>query len=291
MLKKLQQRWKVNSWNLLLIITTFAMGGSACAYLSRVFLEYAGINKNGLGALLYITLITLLWPICVLIISIPLGQFSFFKSYLHRVWMKLTGKSKKKVSSAFKIAIFASGKGTNANNIISYFENITNIEIGLVITNNPSSGVINIAKAQSIPCHVLVDNEWQNGKELCKLLEKEQIQLIVLAGYLKKIPNDLIKKFNGKIINIHPALLPKYGGKGMYGSNVHRAVIAANEKQSGITIHFVDEVYDNGEIIFQQSCNILPSDSAESLAQKIHQLEHVFFPKVIHEVIEKQMHR
>jgi len=195
------------------------------------------------------------------------------------------------VNDKIAIAIFASGKGTNADNIISYFEKIQNCKVSLVVTDKEDAGVLSIAERHQVDSITVNKEERKDYQHCMRELEKRDIQYIVLAGYLKKIPEALIKQFPNKIINIHPALLPSYGGKGMYGKHVHEAVIANHEKQSGITIHFVDEHYDNGDIIFQAACEVSPEDTPESLASKIHELEYAHFPRVIHEVIEKQRQR
>ncbi len=291
MLKKLQQKWGVNSGKMVLILVTFALGGSSCARLADFLLQIFFDEKNIFWWTAYFFLIVILWPICVIIISIPLGQYSFFKSYIFRIWGKMSGKSGKTDQKTTKIAIFASGKGSNTNNIISYFKDISSIKIALILTDNSEAGVINVAKNNQIPFHILNKVDRVDYANCIEKLKNNHIDFIVLAGYLKKIPESLILAFPEKIINIHPALLPKYGGKGMYGSKVHESVIAKKETKSGITIHFVDEQYDHGKIIFQQICDVSPMDSAETLAEKIHQLEYTHFPRVIYEVIQKQNQR
>ena len=179
-----------------------------------------------------------------------------------------------------QIAVFASGTGTNAENIIKYFKNSAEARVVLVLTNNPSAGVITKARALSVNTIELQDREG-----VLKTLVDISIDLIVLAGFLLKLPSIIINSFNLKIINIHPSLLPKYGGKGMFGNNVHKAVIANREKESGITIHYVDEQYDNGEVIFQVNCKIEPEDSVNELAKKIHQIEMEHFPKIIEKLV------
>ncbi len=291
MLKKLQQKWGVNSGKMFLIMITFALGGSSCARLADLLLLLFFDEKNIFWWTAYFFLIVVLWPICVILISILLGQYSFFKSYIFRIWGKMIGKSVKINQKTTKIAIFASGKGSNANNIISYFKNISSVKIALILTDNSEAGVIDVAKNNHIPFHILNKEDRIDYSNCIEKLRNNHIDFIVLAGYLKKIPESLIRAFPEKIINIHPALLPKYGGKGMYGSNVHESVIAKKETESGITIHFVDEQYDHGEIIFQQNCDITASDTAETLAEKIHQLEYAHFPRVIYEVVQKQNQR
>jgi phosphoribosylglycinamide formyltransferase 1 len=183
------------------------------------------------------------------------------------------------------IAIFASGAGSNARQIIDHFSSSTVIKISLIVCNKPGAGVLNIAAAENIPYILIEKEKFFHGNGYADELKEKQIDLIVLAGFLWKIPDTLIKAYPHRIINIHPAPLPGFGGKGMYGNNVHAAVIAAGEKESGITIHYVDEHYDNGDIIFQAKCPVLPNDTPDSLAQRIHQLEHEHFPGVIAEVV------
>jgi formyltetrahydrofolate-dependent phosphoribosylglycinamide formyltransferase len=286
MLKKLQQRWKVNTLNLLLIISTFALGGSLCGLLGRKILLLTGIEKGFLWWLAYIIVITLLWPICVLFVSTPLGQFSFFKNYLNKIWERISKSKPKPVS----IAIFASGAGSNAQKIIDQFRANDSVIISLIICNNPNAGVISIATKEAIPTLLIEKKRFLEGDSYLDELEKKNIDLIILAGFLWKIPTALITAYPEKIINIHPALLPKYGGKGMYGSRVHQAVIDAKEKESGITIHYVDEIYDHGRIILQAACPIDEQDTAETLAAKVHALEHLHYPAVIAQLVKNKNH-
>ena len=288
MLNKLKQRWKVNEWGLFLIITTFALGGSACARIGSKILGLINIEKGVLWTVAYIFLITLLWPVCVLVISIPLGQFSFFKSYLSRVFRKMSGK---KPITQNRIAIFASGTGTNAENIIRFFEKDKNTAIGLIVCNNEKARVVSIAKQYKIPVVMIGKADLDKPASLMNNLKTANINFIVLAGFLKKLPSELINNFPKRIVNIHPALLPKYGGKGMYGKHVHEAVIANKDESSGISIHYVDEVYDNGEIIFQKKCEVSLNDTADTLAQKVHSLEYEYYPKLIKKIIDEQNHR
>lgn len=186
------------------------------------------------------------------------------------------------------LAIFSSGNGTNAENIIKYFNKSggsSAINVKVLFCNNPQAGVIARARNLGVPAVVLSKEEMtlagRDNTILTDLLGFFNINAIILAGYLLKVPLQLIHTYPGKIINIHPALLPKYGGKGMYGHHVHEAVISAGEKESGITIHLADEVYDNGRIIFQAKCDIDKSDTPDTLAAKIHLLEQANFPKAI----------
>jgi phosphoribosylglycinamide formyltransferase-1 len=183
------------------------------------------------------------------------------------------------------LAIFASGTGSNAQKIIDYFRHSSHIRVAVIVCNKPDAGVLAIAKRESIPQLLIERERFLRGDGYAEELEKMGIGFIVLAGFLWKIPDTLINQWRNRIINIHPALLPLHGGKGMYGEKVHQAVIAAGEKESGITIHYVDEHYDNGDVIFQAKCEVIPGDTAASLAERIHKLEHQYFPRVIEEVI------
>ncbi|HXS57842.1 MAG TPA: phosphoribosylglycinamide formyltransferase [Hanamia sp.] len=185
-----------------------------------------------------------------------------------------------------RLAIFASGAGSNAQQIINYFRESINVKIVLIVCNNPKAGVLAIASKENIPVFLLEKNKFLETGYVAEL-KSYQTDFIILAGFLWKVPQVLINAFQNKIINIHPALLPAYGGKGMYGSAVHSAVIAAKEKESGITIHFVDEKYDHGEIIFQVKCEISENETSESLAEKIHKLEHENYPKIIASIVER----
>lgn len=183
-------------------------------------------------------------------------------------------------------AIFASGEGTNAENLFHYFKNDNRIKIKLVVTNVDTAGVIARAEQHKKSVQIISKtalNEYTG--QIIEFLKAEKIDLIILAGFLLKIPEKFIKAFPGQIINIHPALLPKYGGKGMYGMNVHKAVIENKETESGITIHYVNEEYDKGEIILQASCRIEEGDTAETLNAKIRKLEFEHFPKAIEKLI------
>lgn len=183
-----------------------------------------------------------------------------------------------------RIAILASGSGTNAENIINYFKNSVSISVALVLSNKKEAKVLERASRLEIPNRSFNKNDFIATDEVLNLL-KENADYVILAGFLWKIPAKIIEAFPNKVINIHPALLPKYGGKGMYGMHVHNAVVENKEKQTGITIHYVNENYDEGAIIFQKSFEVLESDSADDVAEKIHKLEYEYFPKVIENVI------
>jgi phosphoribosylglycinamide formyltransferase-1 len=184
------------------------------------------------------------------------------------------------------IAIFASGSGTNAQRISEYFSAHPSIRVKLIFCNNPSAHVIRRAEALGIPCELFDRRTFSETGHIVSLLGKNDISLIVLAGFLWLIPPNLLKAYKGKIINIHPALLPKYGGRGMYGSHVHEAVIRSGDKESGISIHHVNEKYDDGSIIFQSRCPVLEGDSVETLAGRIHELEYRYYPEVIERLLE-----
>ena len=186
-----------------------------------------------------------------------------------------------------RIAIFASGSGTNAQNIINFFSDDSQVEVSLLLSNNANALALERAKTLGVETVVFNKEQLLSPSGVLKILQKFSIDFIVLAGFLWKIPKILIDLFEGQIVNIHPALLPKFGGKGMFGTNVHAAVLKSDEKKSGITIHYVNNQYDKGVVIFQAECIILPQDTPESLADKIHDLEIKHFPKVIKSLLEK----
>ncbi len=184
-----------------------------------------------------------------------------------------------------KIAIFASGSGTNAERLALYFKTSALARVVLILSNRRDAFVLQRAAQLGIQSYVFTREELHHEDGVLQLLLSQKIDFIVLAGFLWLVPLPIITTFKGKIVNIHPALLPKYGGKNMYGHKVHEAVIAAGEKESGITIHRVDEVYDNGAILFQAKCTINTDDTPQTLASKIHQLEYAHFPKIIESLL------
>ena len=325
-IQNLQEKWKVGGSQFWLIMLTFALGGSLSGRLCSFLLNLAFLEKNWAFWLVYPLFLTILWPFSVLFVSFFTGQFRFFKGYLGRVGAKVFGiggsvtapstasaaPATSSVSSAapsfssaapIHIAIFASGAGSNARKIIEYFEGAglkstsSQVKVSLIVCNVPDAGVLAIAKEKGIPTLLINKSEFA-ATGYVESLHNADIQFIVLAGFLWKVPEVLVRAYqpgmkidgalvNGKenvskgIINIHPALLPKYGGKGMYGSRVHEAVIAAGEKESGITIHWVNEHYDEGGIIFQATCEVVSSDTPDTLADKIHVLEHAHFAPTI----------
>ena len=187
-----------------------------------------------------------------------------------------------------KIVIFASGSGTNAENIIKHFKNNNSGTVVSVFTNNPKAYVIERAKNLQVPIEIFTKEQLNESKVLQKL-NTIQPDLIVLAGFLLKFPEDIVAQYPDKIINVHPALLPKYGGKGMYGMKVHQTVVENKEKETGITIHYVNENYDEGNIIFQKKVTLLITDTPEVVAEKIHELEQKYFPTIVEEVLKSKI--
>lgn len=185
-----------------------------------------------------------------------------------------------------RIAIFASGSGTNAENIIKYFASNEKIEIACVVTNKKDAFVLKRAENLNIESKFFSKDDFFDTTNVIKYLIEKKINFIVLAGFLLKIPQNIINLFPQNIINIHPALLPKFGGKGMYGDNVHKAIVESKETETGITIHYVNENYDEGTIIFQEKCPVLKSDTYEDVAKKVHALEYTHFPVVIENILK-----
>lgn len=186
------------------------------------------------------------------------------------------------------IAIFASGSGTNAENIVRYFSGNPKVNVKLILSNRSDAFVLTRAKNLNVKSFVFSATDLRETETVDQLLSSEKIDIIVLAGFLLKVPDRVVTAYRGRIINIHPSLLPKYGGKGMYGSRVHQAVIDSCDFESGITIHLVDEIYDNGETLFQAKCIIEEGETPDSLALKIHELEKEHFPKVIDQFINSR---
>ncbi|TLX75013.1 phosphoribosylglycinamide formyltransferase [Labilibacter sediminis] len=183
------------------------------------------------------------------------------------------------------VAVFASGSGSNAENIVKYFEGRLFSADFHFLTNNKKAFVIERARKLNVKCTLFNREEFYNSDAIVEKLQDEGCELIVLAGFLWLVPENIINAFKGKIINIHPALLPKYGGKGMYGSKIHEAVVANGETETGITIHYVDENYDEGKIIHQVKCDVLPTDTAADVESKIHALEYKHYPEVVEKLL------
>ena len=280
MLNKLQQKWNVSTIQLLLILCTFAVTGTTTAVISRYITGWVGFNESTFWLwklLLRIFMLVFGYQFILLIVAFFFGQFPFFWNYekkiLRRMGIMKPGQA--------KLAIFASGKGSNAEKIIQHFVNHDNIHISLIVSNRQQAGVLDIAQRNKIPTMLLEKKKFMETDEYVQLIKNQGITHIVLAGFLLKVPDNLINTYNNKIVNIHPALLPAYGGKGMYGEHVHQAVIRAGEKESGITIHLVDEEYDHGKTLFQAKVVVDANDTPSSLAEKIHRLEHQHYPSVI----------
>jgi len=288
MFARLKKKWNVTWLQFALIFTTFALGGSLCGYAGRKLLALVGMEKGVLYIVVYVLLVTLLWPLAVLLVSIPLGQLRFFKHYIRRIGKKMVQQpGKDEPQRKLRIAIFASGAGSNAHKIMEHFYDHPSIEVGLVVSNKVGAGVLQIAAAFKVPVLLLEKEPFFRGDAYVPQLQHAGIDFIVLAGFLWKVPAALIQAYPDKIINIHPALLPKYGGKGMYGNFVHEAVIAAKEKESGITIHYVDEQYDHGSMIFQARCEVTATDTPASLAERIHTLEHAHYAAQIEKLLSR----
>ena len=274
---------------MIFIISTFAIGGSVTGYAGRKLMNVFAIEQGWLWVLVYLLLIILIWPLAVVLVSIPFGQFRFFMKYIRKIGMRVriikNQESKVRTQKSTCLAIFASGTGSNTQKIIDHFRNSSAVKITLIVSNNQNAGVLKIAAKENIPFLIIEKEKFFRGNAYVEELIEKQIDFIVLAGFMWMIPSALINAYRNKIVNIHPALLPKYGGKGMYGQYVHEAVIANKEKESGISIHYVDEIYDHGKIIFRAKCPVLETDTADSLAQRIHALEHEHYPKVISELV------
>lgn len=189
---------------------------------------------------------------------------------------------------SISLAIFASGSGSNAENIVRYFENNPEIEVRCILSNNPKAKVLERADRLGIPARTFTREQLYNPDHMLKVLRHFETDYIILAGFLWLVPSYLVESYEHRIINIHPALLPAYGGKGMYGDHVHRAVVADGASESGITIHFVNDRYDEGAVIAQFKCAVEPNDTPETLAARIHELEYAHFPETIERVIKEQ---
>ena len=298
-INKLRAKWGLGPVQFWLVMLTFALGGSLSGRLCTKILDLVILERNWAFWLIYPLFLTILWPFSVIFVSFFTGQFTFFKGYLNRVGSKLFGRtvvadggaaSGSGPAAPIHVAIFASGAGSNARKIIEYFEgggagSNTRIKVSLIVCNVPGAGVLEIAKEKGIPT-LLINKEEFARTGYVESLRNADIHFIVLAGFLWKVPAVLVNAYPRSIINIHPALLPKYGGKGMYGARVHEAVIAAGEKESGITIHWVNEQYDEGAIIFQATCSVDNGDTPAMLANKIHALEHAHFAPTIEKLLK-----
>jgi phosphoribosylglycinamide formyltransferase-1 len=194
-------------------------------------------------------------------------------------------------SNKIRIAVFASGSGSNAERFFEHFKHSPLAEIALVCSNRPDAYVLERAKNHKLPSYTFTNKQLQETQDVLLKLQEEKIELIVLAGFLRLIPSNLVEAFPNRIVNIHPALLPKWGGKGMWGIHVHEAVVSAKELQSGITVHYVNGRYDEGDIIFQTSCALTTGDSPAEVAAKVLKLEHEHYPKVVEQLIEEHFNK
>jgi formyltetrahydrofolate-dependent phosphoribosylglycinamide formyltransferase len=285
MFQSLQKKWKVTPQQLVLILCTFATTGTLTAYISRSITEWLQldpVNDREWRLVLRLLVLVFGYQFIILVVSFFFGQFKFFWNYEKKILRRM----RLLPPAPAQIAIFASGKGSNAEKIIQYFENHKNIHVKLIVCNKQGAGVMEIADRHQIPTLLLDKQGFYESKKYVEYIENQHITHIVLAGFLWKIPENLIQAYPGRIINIHPALLPKFGGKGMYGERVHQSVIDSGEKESGITIHQVDEEYDHGKTIFQTSLAVDENDTPASLAEKIHALEHQHFPAQIEKWIQ-----
>jgi folate-dependent phosphoribosylglycinamide formyltransferase PurN len=298
-INKLRAKWGLGPVQFWLVMLTFALGGSLSGRLCTKILDLVILERNWAFWLIYPLFLTILWPFSVIFVSFFTGQFTFFKGYLSRVGAKLFGRtlvadggaaSGSGAAAPIHVAIFASGAGSNARKIIEYFEgggagSNARIKFSLIVCNVTGAGVLEIAKEKGIPT-LLINKEEFARTGYVESLRNADIHFIVLAGFLWKVPAVLVNAYPRSIINIHPALLPKYGGRGMYGARVHEAVIDAGEKESGITIHWVNEQYDEGAIIFQATCLVESGDTPAMLANKIHALEHAHFAPTIEKLLK-----
>ena len=305
MFKRLQEKWGVSTRQFWILFIVFGLTGCTTAVLTRYITAWLGMDADTFWVwklLLRVGMLVFGYQFILLSYGALLGQWAFFWKYEKKllqklgVWSLESGVDENQLSrnklqtpnsglQTQHIAIFASGAGSNAEKIIGYLKGHPSILVSLVVCNKPGAGVISIAQNHGIPVLLIEKERFFGGDSYLPELKSAGIDFIVLAGFLWKVPEALIAAYPDKIINIHPALLPNYGGKGMYGMKVHEAVIAAGEKESGITIHYVNEHFDEGAPIFQAKCIIDGGDTPESLAQKIHALEHKHFPGVVERVV------
>ena len=303
MFQRLKRKWNVNGTQLFLILCVFAITGTTTAWLTRQVTYWLQLEASSFWFwALKIAVLLFGYQVLILLFAIPFRQFNFFWNYEKKILkrMKLMPSTKnphvdnnnmQSPSQTISVAIFASGAGSNAQKLIDHFRNHPQIKIALIVCNKPGAGVLTIAQKENIPSLLIEKEHFFRGNAYVDELKQYNVDFIVLAGFLWKVPVALVKAFPQGIINIHPALLPNYGGKGMYGRFVHEAVIAAKEKESGISIHYVDELYDHGQLIFQARCVIEADDTADSLAQKIHALEHEHYPLIVEKAIRELQNR
>lgn len=286
MFKRLQQKWGLSTKTFWIVFLAFGLTGTTTAFLTRYVTRWLGMDANSewyfrLGVRLFMLLIG--YQVILLSFGALLGQWAFFWKYEVKLLRKL--RILPPESTKINLAIFASGSGTNARRIMEYFHGHKQIAVALLVCNKPGAGAIVHAEKWGIPVLMIEKERFFRGDAYLSVLQQHRIGWIALAGFLWKVPEQLVAAYAGKMVNIHPALLPNYGGKGMYGDHVHTAVLSAGEKESGISIHLVNEHFDEGEILFQANCTIDASDTPESLAKKIHELEHRHYAPVIEKTI------
>jgi formyltetrahydrofolate-dependent phosphoribosylglycinamide formyltransferase len=305
MFQRLQQKWKVSGTQFFLILCVFAITGTTTAYLTRQVTYWLQLTSSSPWYwIIKVAILVFGYQVIILLVAIPFGQFNFFWSYEKKILRRMGIIKQSGVYSRESgaqqlqnhqpqthLAVFASGAGSNAQKIIDHFKQHSSIKVSLIVCNKPDAGVLTIAAKEQIPALLIEKEQFFRGNAYVDELIAHNIDFIVLAGFLWKIPSRLIAAFPSRIINLHPALLPNYGGKGMYGKFVHEAVIAAKDPESGISIHYVDELYDHGALIFQARCVIEPHDTPDSLAQKIHALEHAHYPLIIEKIVVELQNR
>lgn len=290
MFQGLRKKWGVSPRQFAILFLVFALTGITAALLTRYISGWLGMGADSTWyakILLRLGMLLIGYQFLLLLYGALLGQWAFFWRYEKKLLQKLGILRSETMYKppTVPIAIFASGAGSNAAKIIERLQDHPIAKVALIVCNKPGAGVISIAENAGIPVLLIEKERFFRGDAYLPALKDLHIQWIVLAGFLWKIPASLVAAFPDHIINIHPALLPKYGGKGMYGQHVHTAVIAAGEKESGITIHYVNEHFDDGPPIFQAKCPVTPDDSPDSLAEKIHQLEHRYFPEIVEKLV------
>jgi formyltetrahydrofolate-dependent phosphoribosylglycinamide formyltransferase len=317
MFQGLQKKWGVSTRQFWILFLVFGLTGTTTAYVTRYVTAWAGLTPESFWVwklLLRIGMLVFGYQFILLAYGALFGQWAFFWKYERRMLEKLGILKRRTLNaerrtpvnsqqaitpdsqpltpnsklSTHRLAVFASGAGSNAEKIIQHFQQHPQISVALIVCNKPGAGVLSIAEKNGIPTLLIERERFFRGDAYLPDLHQYSIDFIVLAGFLWKIPAQLVQAYPLRMVNIHPALLPKYGGKGMYGQHVHTAVIAAGEKESGITIHYVNEHFDEGTTIFQASCPVLPDDTPDTLAARIHQLEHQHFSKVIENVVLKK---
>lgn len=294
MFKRLQEKWGVSTRQFWILFIVFGLTGTTTAMLTRYITSWLGMDETSFWLwklLLRVGMLLFGYQAILLTYGFLLGQWAFFWKYEKKLLVKLGFRSLAPKGTGHtthtRIAVFASGAGSNAQKIIEHLAGHPSIQVALIVCNKPGAGVLTIAENHQIPTLLIEKERFFRGDAYLGELKSRDIRFIVLAGFLWKVPDALVNAYPDRIINIHPALLPKYGGKGMYGMRVHEAVIAAGEKESGITIHYVNEHFDEGTPIFQARCPVDPGDTPEQLAQKIHALEHRYFPEIVKKTVEK----